>query len=382
MSEISRERSIDTQKSVSDYKQSMESTRPASRGVPTSYDNQYNVDNYMYPNDLMDPNNKYAGNYVIFYINVHEDSLLLRNNNVKPVTGNIPTRTNGFLSGQNINQSNASKVIVGATAIGGGAGAAVANSLHLNVSTGTTAVVGGLAAAATVSEVGKIKAEYKRIDQAIALHMPNDLNVAYGVQWGEDNMAGAGVILGMGENVLNAITDDSKGIEGRINSLKSGFNTASSFTAGVVLSQTPLGAAVSKTSGVAANPKKEQIFQSVDFRTFNFNYRFFSRSPEEASNVRSIIQLFKMHMHPEYKQNTGNFLYVYPSEFDIFYYNKGVENMSLHRHTSCVLTNMTIQYTPMGQFTSFDDGMPTQVTVSLQFRELALLSKELVADGF
>jgi hypothetical protein len=212
--------------------------------------------------------------------------------------------------------------------------------------------------------------------------MPNDLNVAYGVQWGEDNMAGAGVILGMGENVLNAITDDSKGIEGRINSLKSGFNTASSFTAGVVLSQTPLGAAVSKTSGVAANPKKEQIFQSVDFRTFNFNYRFFSRSPEEASNVRSIIQLFKMHMHPEYKQNTGNFLYVYPSEFDIFYYNKGVENMSLHRHTSCVLTNMTIQYTPMGQFTSFDDGMPTQVTVSLQFRELALLSKELVADGF
>ena len=382
MSEISRERSIDTQKSVSDYKQSMESTRPASRGVPTTYDNQYNIDNYMYPNDLMDPNNKYAGNYVIFYINVHEDSLLLRNNNVKPVTGNIPTRTNGFLSGQNINQSNASKVIVGATAIGGGAGAAVANSLHLNVSTGTTAVVGGLAAAATVSEVGKIKAEYKRIDQAIALHMPNDLNVAYGVQWGEDNMAGAGVILGMGENVLNAITDDSKGIEGRINSLKSGFNTASSFTAGVVLSQTPLGAAVSKTSGVAANPKKEQIFQSVDFRTFNFNYRFFSRSPEEASNVRSIIQLFKMHMHPEYKQNTGNFLYVYPSEFDIFYYNKGVENMSLHRHTSCVLTNMTIQYTPMGQFTSFDDGMPTQVTVSLQFRELALLSKELVADGF
>ena len=368
------------------YKQRMESSRPASRGSATSFDNQYNVGSYMYPSDLMDPSNKYAGNYVIFYINVHEDSILFRNNSASVVNGNIPNRTKGYLSGQQIDESSAKKTATAVNGLGGAGAGAIANAVGgFGLSSGSTivgATVGGLATLATINEIGKIKSEYKRINQAIALHMPLDLNVSYGVQWAEENMGGVGALLGMGENVINAITDDSKGISGRMDELVAGFNTASSFVAGTILSGTPVGNALSKTSGVASNPKKEQMFQSVDFRTFNFNYSFFARSPEEASNVRSIIKLFKMHMHPEYKKNTGNFLYLYPSEFDIFYYNNGVENMNLHRHTSCVLTNMTVQYTPNGQFNSFDDGMPTKINVTLTFKELALLDKELIDDGF
>ena len=85
-------------------------------------------------------------------------------------------------------------------------------------------------------------------------------------------------------------------------------------------------------------------------------------------------------MHPEFA-DTYNFVYVYPSEFDIAYFANGKENPNLHRHTSCVLTSMNINYTPNGMYTTFDNGMPTQINMSLEFRELALLTKDKVKNG-
>ena len=56
--------------------------------------------------------------------------------------------------------------------------------------------------------------------------------------------------------------------------------------------------------------------------------------------------------------------------------------MNIHRHTSCVLTDMNISYTPMSILSTFEDGMPTQINVQLQFKELALLHKQAIADGY
>ena len=85
-------------------------------------------------------------------------------------------------------------------------------------------------------------------------------------------------------------------------------------------------------------------------------------------------------MHPEFK-DTNNFVYIYPSEFDIMYFANGKENRNLHRHTSCVLTSMSVNYTPNGMFSTFANGMPTQINMTLEFRELALLTKDKVKDG-
>ena len=55
--------------------------------------------------------------------------------------------------------------------------------------------------------------------------------------------------------------------------------------------------------------------------------------------------------------------------------------MNLHRHTSCVLTELNVNYTPNGTYAAFPNGMPTQINVSMQFRELGLLTKDKVKDG-
>jgi hypothetical protein len=90
-------------------------------------------------------------------------------------------------------------------------------------------------------------------------------------------------------------------------------------------------------------------------------------------------------MHPEFK-GAGELLFIYPSEFDIVYYTNGSENKNIHKHTSCVLTEMSVNYTPNGVFNTFFEsktggGMPTQINVNLTFRELQILNKELVKGG-
>ncbi len=142
----------------------------------------------------------------------------------------------------------------------------------------------------------------------------------------------------------------------------------------------PNSGTVSAATGLAFNPRKEQVFKGVDFRTFQIEYQFFPRSSTESRNILNIIKMFKLHMHPEFK-DTNKFLYIYPSEFDITYYSNGTENTSIHKHTSCVLTEMTINYTPNSQFTAFADGTPTQINMQLTFRELAQLDKQMVAGG-
>jgi hypothetical protein len=228
----------------------------------------------------------------------------------------------------------------------------------------------GVGVAATLAP--EAKRSKKRLKTAIALHIPNQLSIRYGMQWNEDDTAAlAMAAVGSGE-IIKAM--------GEGGSMKDVTDVGTAIIANIALSKGPMAAANSKALGLAANPKKEQIFKGVDFRTFAFDYQFYPRSAEEAQNVLNIIEQFKYHMHPEFK-DTNNFIYVYPSEFDVFYYQGGRENMNLHRHTSCVLSEMNINYTPNGSFTTFANGMPTQINVTLSFKELALLSKEKIKYG-
>jgi hypothetical protein len=202
--------------------------------------------------------------------------------------------------------------------------------------------------------------------------MPESLDIKYSMDWTEEDTSLAAAAYA-GAGVAGDFLTPGK---------RSGIGQAA-LTAGTTAAlKTPgLGDYTSAQTGLAANPKKEQIFKGVKYRDFNLNYKFYPRSSEEANNVREIIKAFKLHMHPEFK-DAFNFLYIYPSEFDIYYYNNGVENLNLHRHTSVVLTDLNVSYAPNGLYSAFEDGMPTQINIEMSFRELALLTKDNILDGF
>ena len=103
------------------------------------------------------------------------------------------------------------------------------------------------------------------------------------------------------------------------------------------------------------------------------------RSRAEALNVRRILNLFKFHMHPEL--SAAGLFYLYPSEFEIRYFFKNKENTYFDKISTCVLKNMSVDYGG-DIFSSFDDGIPVEINLTLQFQELELLTKERIAQGY
>lgn len=375
-------------------------------GTPTTFDRStYDLKMRSYPEDLFngdDYNNQYGGNYVVFYINVHEKSKFLGTKNATAIAGNaITTSARTTLDGVSDEALKASGTlglgvaIAKAPFLGTGIdkiAGAVTGTLPASVSgIAKDVLVAGTAGAAGFAlldvGLGEVRNNYKRIKEAIALHVPTDLSTRYAMSWDETDTLGTQTMLNVGEQAFTAIKNIvSAGSKvDAINELnRSGENVklgASSIIANALRTPGP-GDVISKTSGYAGNPKQELIFKRVDFRTFTFTYQFFPRSETEAESIRNILKTFKLHMHPEFKQDTSNFIYIYPSEFDIYYYVKDKENTNLHRHTSCVLTDLSVMYTPSGTFSTFENGMPTQMNVQMTFRELATLTKDMIEDGY
>ena len=358
----------------------------------------YKVDDMAYPSDLLGVSdngvNPYGMNYVMFYINVQEDSKLLTQGNA-PIVPNVTSRVGRDLNGRGYNNAQ----VVGANVAGSAiAGNVIGSALGISGGGTAGAVLGGVTSsylsdgsiqdltsldAASEAAQRSFSKPLKRLKTAIALHIPNNWNIRYGVQYEDADtfgaqalMAGGAAIVNGATNVAGALMQGNGGGAGQaaINTLKD----LGPIAASAGLNATPLGGALSAMSGVASNPKKEQLFKGVDFRTFTFDYQFYPRDDVESGNVKRIIDEFKYHMHPEFK-DSGGFLFTYPAEFDIYYYAGGEENQFVHRHSACVLTSMNVNYSPQGQFTSFENGAPTQINITLEFKELAIMTKETLA---
>lgn len=332
-------------------------------------DSQYSIGSYSYPKDLMSPTGLYGGNYVIFYINIAEDSKLAKDKATQ-FANELTPRDRGDLIGMKLT-GGATGSLSAANATLNAGGAVVGKLLGVGGVAAGAAALGTIGVGVTANYASSASRAQRRLKTAIALHIPNQLSIRYGMQWSEEDTSALAMAAGGLQEVSRALDAGSA---------KNLSDPAQAIIANLALSKAPNAAAVSAATGLAANPKKEQVFKGVDFRTFSFDYQFFPRNEDEAKNVLNIIQEFKYHMHPEFKDN-NNFVYIYPSEFDISYYNGGSENKNLHKHTSCVLTEMNVNYTPNGTFTAFPNGMPTQINITLQFRELALLTKDKVKEG-
>ncbi len=103
------------------------------------------------------------------------------------------------------------------------------------------------------------------------------------------------------------------------------------------------------------------------------------KSKQEANQVKAIINRFKFHMHPELSEN--KLFFIYPSEFEISYIFKGKHNDYFHKFKRCVLESMDVNYGGE-QYSSFTDGKPTEINLSLVFRETEILTKQQVKDGY
>ena len=136
--------------------------------------------------------------------------------------------------------------------------------------------------------------------------------------------------------------------------------------------------------GQAINPQVQVIFRQTDLRTFQFDFTLTPYSPEEADSIKEIVKTFRMAAAPQVQPNstfgTGIFFNV-PHQFDITFMYEGEENQNVNKIARCVATSVGVNYAPMGWMT-FDQGVPVQTKLSLQFKEIELIDRNRINEGY
>lgn len=128
-----------------------------------------------------------------------------------------------------------------------------------------------------------------------------------------------------------------------------------------------------RVAGLAINPNLELLFNGPQLRDFSFSFKMTPRSKKEAQIVRSIIRTFKQAM--SVKRSQSVLLLKAPHTFRISYLTSNDDHPYLNRFKECALTNCSVNYTPDGQYMSYDDSDPdgrsmTAYELSLSFNEL------------
>lgn len=129
-------------------------------------------------------------------------------------------------------------------------------------------------------------------------------------------------------------------------------------------------------TGLTRNPHQAVLYQGTEFREHPFNFRLIPRDVGESETLFAIIKTFKLAMHPEFLAGSENTLFEYPDEWEItFHFEHGMFDIG-----PSVLTKFDVTYGPSSGSPSVFRGskMPTEINISLAFRETTIITKPLV----
>ena len=217
---------------------------------------------------------------------------------------------------------------------------------------------------------------------AIAIYMPPGIKVGYNQSYDNDTETGvSGDVQKALTNAKNAEGVGNKIIEA-LEGVSGGVLRQGSQAVGEFISLAGMGDPVRftlKRFGTAINPRNEAFYNSPTQRTFAYTFDFWPRNKEEATAVENIITIFKMNSAPGLKAAGG--LFENPNYFKISYmYNNG-ENPHLHKIGACYCTDVSVDYSPDGQFTTFEGGQPVHTQLSVSFLEDRIVTKTDIKAG-
>ena len=239
-----------------------------------------------------------------------------------------------------------------------------------------------------------------RITDSIALYLPANITSDLTAKYDDATMGMIGMAMASGFDFKQNWDEDD--FEGAANALKGfvkgmGYDTAIRGAAGLVdflQEGANTYGSINKALQQASNPYLEVIFENIEQRSFTYKFNFQPKDEKERDDVQEIIKLFRFHMAPELQPGNMRFLGI-PATFDIHYmyqtsdygesgsmdWRNARENDFYNKIATCVLTNVSVDYTPDG-VRSFRDGSPTAITMSLSFKETELLTKDKINKGY
>jgi hypothetical protein len=134
-------------------------------------------------------------------------------------------------------------------------------------------------------------------------------------------------------------------------------------------------------AGYVFNPQQQLLFNGIDFRTYEMSFTFTPYSKAESEQVKNIIQTFRRYAAPTVVTGAAGFFFNPPGVVEVKYLFNGVENLNLHKLKRSVIESVNVNYAPNG-WAAMRDGMPSQITMTVAFKEMQLVDRKDIERGY
>lgn len=217
----------------------------------------------------------------------------------------------------------------------------------------------------------------------IILYAPHVRQDSFKTNWQNQATHQAGAALkASGSNIGQLAKDTINNNNETLKSFQLNWKTllegAAAKIAGSMVGNETLDDIAFRRSGVAYNNHLEMFFQSVDFRTYNFEFKLAPKNSHEARTIRDIIQLFKYASAPALVDGESGIFFAYPNVFEIEFFNE----KQTHKISRSVLTSITVDHSASGVNSTFYDDYPIETNLNLTFTELEIMHKEKIESGY
>jgi len=255
----------------------------------------------------------------------------------------------------------------------------------------------------------------------ISLYMPDSsLTTSFDSHYTELSMTDT---LGFAGYLTSAISDiiKNKGSTADLTKVIGPYAKQLSIDALSKLGHNPdeLKSALQQALGQIPNPQMQMVYKGIGLRSFQLQFVFTPISSQEAQQVDQIINAFTYYSVPQLisKDQSGQFL-TPPQIFKIKFAFTGnpsllgsignvfkntltnvfgsqlsgtllgsnasstisaAPNAKIFSVGDCVLENVTVDYAPNG-WAAHNDGYPIQTTLSLQFKEMDIVTKDKITS--
>ena len=239
-----------------------------------------------------------------------------------------------------------------------------------------------------ISTVQVARRATTRLDTAIALYMPPSVSVSYNANYTDTEIGAAAAagaqayqdIIG-GASLGSTVNKALKGLgpevgDGMIRKALGAIDMIPGLEGAME--------AVEMQRGFIKTPRLELAFKGIPKRSFQYDFKMIPKSAAEAEEIQKIIKGFKLNMLPEMVEGKANRLTM-PNTFDISYMYNGAENKYLHKISTCVLETMSVVYggDRYKTFEANNNGAPpVEVQITLAFKEMDLITREMAAKDF
>ena len=366
---------------------------------------KHSVDNLTFPIDVdSDPGLGNHGHYMMFYINQQDHAKLSFGDPAEPKQNgaenlekaikefNFPEEKNEV---QTIKTGLATETKYAPTKWKNKIGMQLNNTSEMSdaekMMRGSNAVASTkvkIASSTNGQAIHVKRAATTRLNTAIAMYMPANVQVTYGARYSDQEI---GSMAERASDVIKAFMegDKTEGFTQALGATEDLIKNSSQFLLAMAGNAPGFGGAKeleAMKSGRIISNRMELAFKGINKRSFQYTFKMIPRSAREADEIKKIIYAFKFNMLPEMEGgDLSGRSFIVPNTFDIEYMYNGNQNQFLHKISTCVLESMNVTYggDRYKTYTATAEGAPvSETTISLNFKEMEMITRERVEAGF